>query len=364
MRNKTKRVIRNRLKNERNKRKTRRCKNKNTLIWGGENPTVEFAKPSEYNVERVGDNNDMNIYQFETENCMKYFYVKLTDKYIVFDNRKNNKIIIVKITETNETNDKIVKEYINSNKNRLLYIQPKNYSLINDGHLFCKTELNLDSCVAILNEWNENLKLYCGDETIRLAFDYVHNLNGNITSYSKNDNANVLLLCLYKENSCVSSIELIFDEKNTETNELDVSVNFKTNEKYEGKKYNLFLQCMAVILCYNLQNDSLNKKIFKLNVTAVNPISAYTPIKYLNGEITGYRNENKIAEQITEQINKINNFENKDEITFQQIKKLFGPYDFFTVEIPVDENNVKNATEKATELLDDSRLPNKTLKCE
>jgi predicted Holliday junction resolvase-like endonuclease len=215
--------------------------------------------------------------------------------------------------------------------------------LINDGHLFCKTELNLDSCVAILNEWNENLKLHCGDETIRLAFDYVHNLKGKITSYNENNNANVLLLCLYKENSCVSSIEIEFYEQNAETNELGVSVNFKTNEKYEGKKYNLFLQCMAVILCYNLQNGNQNKKMLKLNVTASNPISAYTPIKYLNGEIIYRGNNNKITN--------FKNIKNKDEITFQQINELYVPNVELYVEIPVDENNVKKATKKATELL-------------
>jgi hypothetical protein len=356
MRNKTKRVIRKQPKNKHNKRKTRRCKNKNTLIWGGENPTVEFADPSIYNVEKVGHNNDKDIYQFETENCMKYFYVKPTDEYIVYDNRRKKEIIIVKITQTNETNDKIVEEYFNSyihsRKNILSSVQPKNIVLIYDNNSKCKTELNLDSCGAILKDWNGKLKSQY-DKTMRLEFDYMYKLTGIM---SANDSANILLLCLYKENSCISSIEI---QLNTKINEINVSVNSKTNKKYEGKKYNLFLRCMAVILCYNLQHNNQDKKILKLKSIAVNPISAYIFIKYFNGEIIDYDNKDIMDKR---KINNINNIENKDEITFQQIDELFGASGSFIVVILVDENNVEKAIKKANELLVEKA--NKTLKCE
>ena len=116
----------------------------------------------------------------------------------------------------------------------------------------------------------------------------------NVSFYEKNTTLPDLLLCLnIRKNGkihCISSISC-----KIKGGEMEISS--KTHRDYEGKKYNLLLRSAMILLAYNI------RPITKIVSRAINPISAFSMVKYFNAhseDLNEYMEENEIEpEEIT-----------------------------------------------------------------
>jgi hypothetical protein len=119
-----------------------------------------------------------------------------------------------------------------------------------------------------ITELNGHLQKKCPN--LRLRLDFVKNLSGTVTRYSRvvgpttRARGKRLILCLYKDDSkCISSIEMnvFFGDEFT--------INSRTEEKEEGKKYNKMLRAVVMLV------GGLIPGINHLHSVAENPISAW-----------------------------------------------------------------------------------------
>ena len=70
-----------------------------------------------------------------------------------------------------------------------------------------------------------------------------------------------------------------------------MEISSKTHRDYEGKKYNLLLRSAMILLAYNI------RPITKIVSRAINPISAFSMVKYFNAkseDLDEYMEENEI----------------------------------------------------------------------
>ena len=116
----------------------------------------------------------------------------------------------------------------------------------------------------------------------------------NVSFYENNVDLPVLLLCLnIKKNGskhCISSISC-------KINDLDnsIEISSKTHTDYEGKKYNLLLRSAIILLAQKIENRG--QQITHIVSRAINPISAFSMVKYFNArndELDTYMEENEI----------------------------------------------------------------------
>jgi len=79
-----------------------------------------------------------------------------------------------------------------------------------------------------------------------------------------------LLLCLMHGNECVSSITM-------KVRESEISIDSRTNDRYEGRKFNTLLRAVAIMI-----SKSLSKRAEELTSDAINKISARLMITLFN----------------------------------------------------------------------------------
>lgn len=82
-----------------------------------------------------------------------------------------------------------------------------------------------------------------------------------------------LLLCLMHGNECVSSIKMKVREREI----IDINIDSKTNERYEGRKFNTLLRAVAIMI-----SKGLSKSAEELTSVAMNKISARLMITLFN----------------------------------------------------------------------------------
>lgn len=113
----------------------------------------------------------------------------------------------------------------------------------------------------------------------RISFDYGYNsLGGDAMLNSYSASPCDLLLCLFHNDICISSIEIIL---NSFTH---VSINSFTNPDFEGAGINQLLRAVAVLIA-----PKISPTIEFLESSALNPVSARILINKLNGyeEVSG-----------------------------------------------------------------------------
>lgn len=130
-----------------------------------------------------------------------------------------------------------------------------------------------------LNEFNKRISIKSSpaDSLINIKLDKYENLKNNDikdslyydTLYNSRDD--VLILCLYYNNICVSSITCTCNEES-------ISISSKTNILYTGKKYNILLRTILILIVNLIKIN--NKKCNKLKSYAINPISEESLKKY------------------------------------------------------------------------------------
>lgn len=115
----------------------------------------------------------------------------------------------------------------------------------------------------------------------------------NVSLYPAEHPRIVLCLNLVKRTSkhCISSISCKVDD-----DDRSMEISSKTHEKHEGKKYNLLLRSAIILLAKHVKTQT-GKPITKIISRAINPISAFSMIKYFNAQnddLNAYMEENGI----------------------------------------------------------------------
>ena len=141
--------------------------------------------------------------------------------------------------------------------------------------------IELDIAQKELTSINLMLQKKCPE--LSLELNYSKNLRGNIAQYNTYKNPNKLLLCLYYEDTCISSIEMLFNET---TNKLDITINSKTVEEYRNRKYNKFLRSVAIYVSRFITIDGSN--VTTVVSQGVNEITIWQMITYFNAT---YKND-------------------------------------------------------------------------
>jgi hypothetical protein len=116
----------------------------------------------------------------------------------------------------------------------------------------------------------------------------VMSVRENVSFYEKNTTPPDLLLCLNITKNgkihCISSISC-----KIKGGEMEISS--KTHRDYEGKKYNLLLRSAMILLAHHI------RPITQIVSRAINPISAFSMVKYFNAhseDLDEYMEENEI----------------------------------------------------------------------
>ena len=121
---------------------------------------------------------------------------------------------------------------------------------------------------------------------LSLIINYSLSLNGTIAKYVKHK-GNVLLLCLYYNNNCISSIEIQFNEYLK--NPLAIVINSKTQEEYNNHKYNILLRSILIYISQFIKIKG--KNINEIVSHGINDITIYIMIKYFKATYDDNFNE-------------------------------------------------------------------------
>jgi hypothetical protein len=147
---------------------------------------------------------------------------------------------------------------------------------------------------SLIDELNELLQKKFPALTMELGAFSVMSARENVSFYEKNTTPPDLLLCLNITKNgkihCISSISC-----KIKGGEMEISS--KTHRDYEGKKYNLLLRSAMILLAHYI------RPITQIVSRAINPISAFSMVKYFNAksnDLDEYMEKNDIEpEEIT-----------------------------------------------------------------
>jgi hypothetical protein len=153
-------------------------------------------------------------------------------------------------------------------------------------------ELNLTRTRRQLLQLNNKLKqlcggvlsiqLYSGNELTSELLDMTYDKTGKVD----------FVICLNYNNVCISSISCKIGRDNS------LEFSSKTQEIYEGNKYNLLLRSALILLSkYVIYNE---ERINSIISRAVNPASIYIMVKYFhanNDKLEEYMDENGLTNE-------------------------------------------------------------------
>lgn len=130
--------------------------------------------------------------------------------------------------------------------------------------------IQLNGAPQVVQQLTDKLSGACPGWYLQL--DWMYELPGHVAGFY---DANVLTLCLYYENKCVSSVQL---EESLDSHVLDLA-SF-TVPSMEGRKFNRFLRACAILVARELTVNGTAVKV--LHSTAVNKVSAYLIMSHYN----------------------------------------------------------------------------------
>ena len=131
----------------------------------------------------------------------------------------------------------------------------------------CQISVDLIKANEILSQLNK--KINCTN--LKISIDYVFQMKTNteINTYNDYYTDSMLLLCIFTDDKCVSSLIINYDNE-----KYDIFVESQTKKEYEGKKYNKLLRATIIILA-----RSLYPTVKSFTSKAVNMISAHIMMK-------------------------------------------------------------------------------------
>ena len=241
---------------------------------------IEFVTSLHANTETAGSYL-ANIYKYKDtiNDCDIYFDLPDYKKYIGYEN--DNFFYIVSL---HDHFDKEMKDVFGG------FIDFDDYSTfqklhqMRDFHKFhifphhCTDILNLDIVRPILDKLNDILA--CTNLKIRINYLFQMENNSEVNAYSVSGRS--LLLCIFDNNKCVSSLVVRFHKKKKEIN-----IDSKTNKRYANNKLNKLLRAVIIII-----STSLFPSAKYLVSVPINPTSLYLMIHYFNA--IAYENDTQV----------------------------------------------------------------------
>ena len=132
-----------------------------------------------------------------------------------------------------------------------------------------RSQISLSGTRNELTRINQDLQSKCGS-SYKLELTQYRYRDVGSALYDPNSNEYDILLCLYHENKCISSITGRYIQSNNAMELLS-----KTDPKYEGLKFNLYLRSIFIyLMCF------VRPSIKKIYSNATNPISTYAMYKH------------------------------------------------------------------------------------
>lgn len=289
---------------------------------------------------------------FEFKEChKKYLSISIDNKYTIIDN--NYSCYVINYNEElyifNLEDYRITKFYSYFIYNYLTNMMLKYHSIIIISKLLLKFNTFLvynssfkrifnitQESLFFIDKINDILKDYCSQSgIIKIKLDYKYMFDNPVLY----DNYNIkyyngTLLCLMYNDKCISNIEIELEKDG-------IYINSKTDELYEGRKFNKLLRTILLNIIELLG--------YKFYISyAINPISAYLLFDiYPNIYIEKKHIENEELFEYMES-NKIDNI---NKMKYDDLQKLYTFIEGIYIEIPVDDENLLSSTNKFSETL-------------
>ena len=269
-----------------------------------------------------------NIYEFSHDDCKKYF--KLVEGIKRIGYVRDGKFYVIKLDNTDFTEEfKSKFQFIDDNTIEILPTTDKknrntrqevrqtlssieNFNYVSQRTYKCHNALDLTQANNKINELNK--KLSCDKYKLQLNYVFDMDVSTEVNAFSFD--GSTLLLCIYNESKCVSSLVIKYIEKDS-----DIYIDSKTKQEFEGKKLNKLLRAVIILLSLKIFPHSKG-----LVSSAINPISAYTMIQHFK------------AVPIEEDENEVFNSYSQIEAYMKQPRK-----GGITTRVILNDENIRNA---------------------
>lgn len=323
-------------------KKTRKPRNRRRFVGG--HKKIMIAPSDAFDLQQINIVNKNIIYSITINGCIYYFYGE-DKKYLLVLIR--DKYYILKLHESYDDIDMTLLEGIeqklpitNEREERELRKHLRKIDILYFRYHVCHESLNLERAQAKVLELTRILQTKCPNLSLHL--DYLYKMdppNNMFALYAELQNPYLLVLCLYNEHGCISSISIKLDRDT-------INIECLTDSNFEGKKYNKLLLSVVILI-----SVLLPLHISRIISVAINPISAYLVITYFGGIIP---HPDIVPDNI-----EFFTFLQESHITitpetdykelFEKYKKDFG----LIVYIELTPDNLKNAERKFHAILDE-----------
>ena len=303
--------------------------------------SVQFNPNDDFTTRIITHINNRPIYQINVDDCPRYISPLPNIEYIgtIF----NGKFHIFKLRDgeipaefqerfahIDETAITVLSGKQSSDESQeiivLLNRIPK-FKFITNYNFKCIDLKNLTAAKGIVDILNADLHRTCPD--FRINVDYVFALDDPslVTAYTLPPKPTTILICLFKENNCVSSLEL--EKDSIVSNQIEISS--LTLKSYERRQFNKLLRAVIILIA-----KAIEPTTEKVGSIAINPISAFIMLNFFNAEYTN--RENKIS------LDKNS--------TFDDVKLAMTSVSSIWTSIILNDENIQNAMRVFNETID------------
>jgi len=207
------------------------------------------------------------IYYFLGQN-KKYLLVLINDEYYMLKLDESHKDIDMTLLE--DIKQQLPINDVRTKRSLIKYL--RRIDILYFKYDVCHKNLDLRPAQAKVLELTGILQTKCPNLSLHL--DYIYNMHPPNNRFAiRVRNPYLLILCLYNEHGCISSISINFEDES-------INIDSVTDSNFEGKKYNKLLRSVVILI-----SVLLPVHISRIISVAINPISAYLLITYFGGII-------------------------------------------------------------------------------
>jgi hypothetical protein len=306
---------------------------------------IIIAPSRTFDLQQINIINKNIIYSITINGCIyyflgqnkKYLLVLINDEYYMLKLDESHKDIDMTLLE--DIKQQLPINDVRTKRSLIKYL--RRIDILYFKYDVCDKSLYLEHAQSKVSELTGILQTKCPNLSLHL--DYIYNMHPPNNRFAiRVRNPYLLILCLYNEHGCISSISINFEDES-------INIDSVTDSNFEGKKYNKLLRCVIILI-----SVLLPQRITLINSTTINPISAYLLIKYFGGIIPDREIEGVNSEFF--------NFLEQEQITitpetdykelFEKFEETFG-YFTLIVYIELTPENIANAEVKFQTILDE-----------